>query len=74
MLLNSNVAFGKYFMKNKTCGIAPIEVKILLCRCSAQKIAAKSGRNVDEITNISAPKKSEICFLKSAINLLSLRT
>jgi hypothetical protein len=38
--------------------LAPIEVKILLCRCSAQKIATDSGKKLQK--KISKRKKNFI--------------
>ena len=43
--------------KNKTSNLAPIEVKILLCRGSAQKIETDSGTRRLLKTKISAPEK-----------------
>src|SRR6478609_978393 len=37
--------------------LAPVEVEILLCRCSAQKIATENGTMFPKRPNVSAPKE-----------------
>ena len=57
---DSKPEFDYFFLDNdkkaKSSHLAPIEVKILLCRGSAQKIATKSGTILAERPNLSAPK------------------
>jgi hypothetical protein len=42
--------------KAKSFPLAPIEVKILLCRCSAQKIVTESGTIFPKKPSLSASK------------------
>jgi hypothetical protein len=51
--------------KAGSCILAPIVVKILICRCSAYKIVTDSGTTVDELANVSAPKISNRTQVKN---------
>jgi hypothetical protein len=57
--------FSFYFKlyENKTSRLAPIEVKILLCRGSAQKIETDSGTSGLLKPKFSAPEKTLESFL-----------
>jgi hypothetical protein len=46
--------------KAKCFSLAPIEVKILVCRGSARKIATKSGTMLPKMPNFSAPENNYV--------------
>ncbi|MDP5201445.1 hypothetical protein [Flavobacterium sp. DG2-3] len=64
-------------LKTKTSKLAPIEVEILLCRGSAQKIETDSGTRLLLKTKISASKNQldnlEMCQLDNFTKSLKLQ-